>query len=118
VAVTNNAARKGGQPEAMRVLYTSPGLEDVWQIHFSLLGGQEYAVPGVFIANGLDDQPSALPVAPQPLPSPGTSAPPPPPHNGPAYWIKVAAREDGAFTVTNARNGFSKVYPPAAHGTR
>jgi competence protein ComEC len=118
VAVTNNAARKGGQPDAMRVLYTSPGLEDVWQIHFSLLGGQEYAVPGVFIANGLDDQPSALPIAPQPLPPPGASAPPPPPHNGPAHWIKVSAREDGTFTVTNARNGFSKVYSPAAQGTR
>ena len=118
VAVINNAARKGGQPDAMRVLYTSPGLEDVWQIHFSLLGGQEYAVPGVFIANGLDDQPSALPVAPQPLPSPSASAPPPPAHNGPAYWIKVSAQEDGTFTVTNARNGFSKVYGRWAQGTR
>ena len=28
-----------------------PGLEDVWQIHFSLLTGQEYTVPGAFIAN-------------------------------------------------------------------
>ena len=118
VAVINNAARKGGQPDAMRVLYTSPGLEDVWQIHFSLLGGQEYAVPGVFIANGLDDQPTALPVAPQPLPPPGASAPPPPAHNGPAHWIKVSAQENGAFTVTNARNGFSKVYSPEAQGTR
>jgi beta-lactamase superfamily II metal-dependent hydrolase len=117
-AVINNAARKGGQPDAMRVLYTSPGLEDVWQIHFSLLGGQEFAVPGVFIANGLDDQPSALPVAPQPLPPPGASAPPAPAHNGPAHWIKVSAREDGTFTVTNARNGFSKVYPPGVQGTR
>jgi len=118
VAVINNAARKGGQPDAMRVLYTSPGLEDVWQIHFSLLGGQEYAVPGVFIANGLDDQPGALPVAPQPLPPPGTNAPPPPPHNGPAYWIKISAQEDGTFTVTNSRNGFSKVYPRDVVGTR
>jgi hypothetical protein len=118
VAVINNAARKGGQPDAMRVLYTSPGLEDVWQIHFSWLGGQEYAVPGVFIANGLDDQPNALPVAPQPLPPPGSNAPPPPAHNGPAHWIKVSAREDGTFTVTNARNGFTKGYRPEAQGTR
>jgi hypothetical protein len=30
----------------------------------------------------------------------------------PAYWIKVSARPDGAFSVTNARNGFSKSYRP------
>ena len=37
-----------------------------------------------------------------------TGTPPPPAHNGAAYWIKVSARDDGSFTVTNARNGFSK----------
>jgi len=37
-------------------------------------------------------------------------APPPPAHNGMAYWFKVSAREDGSFTVTNARNGFAKTY--------
>jgi hypothetical protein len=31
-------------------------------------------------------------------------------HNGAAYWIKVSAQQDGSFTVTNARNGFSKNY--------
>jgi len=25
---------KGGQPTAMKLLYASPGLEDLWQIHF------------------------------------------------------------------------------------
>ena len=43
-------------------------------------------------------------------PAPGPGAPPPPVHNGAAYWIKVSAREDGSFTVTNARNGFTKTY--------
>jgi competence protein ComEC len=33
-----------------------------------------------------------------------------PPHSGPAFWIKVSARADGSFTVTNTRNGFTKVY--------
>ncbi|MBI3048073.1 MAG: MBL fold metallo-hydrolase [Acidobacteria bacterium] len=118
VAVINNGTRKGGQPDAMRILYSSPGLEDVWQIHFSLLGGQEYTVPGLFIANGVDDQPAAMPIPPMPLPPPGPNAPPPPAHNGPAYWIKVSAQEDGTFTVTNARNGFSKVYRRELSGTR
>ena len=35
---------------------------------------------------------------------------PPPVHNGQAYWIKVSARQDGSFTVTNARNRFAKTY--------
>jgi len=45
-AIINNGTRKGGQPDAMRVLFSSPGLEDLWQMHFSLLIGQEYTVPG------------------------------------------------------------------------
>jgi hypothetical protein len=49
-----------------------------------------------------------MPIAP--LPAPGANAPPPPAHNGRAYWIKVSAREDGTFSVTNGRNGFSKEY--------
>ena len=40
VAILNNGTRKGGQPDAMRVLFSSPGLEDLWQIHFSLLSGR------------------------------------------------------------------------------
>jgi hypothetical protein len=110
VAIMNNGTRKGGQPDAMKILYSSPGLEDLWQIHFSLLGGQEYTAPGMFIAN-LPDQPTAeMPVTPMATPAPGPNTPPPPAHNGAAYWIKVSAKTDGTFTVTNARNKFSKTY--------
>jgi beta-lactamase superfamily II metal-dependent hydrolase len=110
VAIMNNGTRKGGQPEAMRILHTSPGLEDLWQLHFSLLSGQEYTVPGLFIANTTDEPIAAMPIAPTAAPPPGAGSPPPPAHNGPAYWIKVSARDDGSFTVTNPRNGFSKIY--------
>jgi len=110
VAIMNNGTRKGGQPDAMKVLFSSPGLEDLWQLHFSQLSGQEYTVPGVFIANVIDEQPAALPIEPIAAPAPGATAAPPPVHNGPAFWIKVQARDDGSFTVTNARNGFSKSY--------
>jgi competence protein ComEC len=113
VAIMNNGTRKGGQPDVQKVLHTSPGLEDLWQIHFSQLSGQEYTVPGMFIANGIDDTPAAMPVEPIAAPAPGPSAPPPPAHNGPAYWIKVVAQQDGTFTVTNGRNGFAKTYTPA-----
>ena len=55
----NNGTRKGGQPEAMKIIHSAPGLEDLWQLHFSLLSGQEYTVPGMFIANAVDEQPAA-----------------------------------------------------------
>lgn len=110
VAVMNDGTRKGGEPEVMRTVHSSPGLEDLWQMHFSLLSGQEYTVPGMFIANTIDDPPPALPVAPIPAPQPGPGAPPAPVHNGMAYWIKISAQQDGSFTVTNTRNGFVKTY--------
>jgi competence protein ComEC len=87
VAAINNGIRKGGQPETMRVLHASPGLEDLWQLHVAQLSGAEYAVPGLFAANVGDD-----------------------PQHSPAHWIKVSAQADGSFTVTNSRNGFTKRY--------
>lgn len=110
VAIMNNGTRKGGDPRTMMSIHTSPGLEDLWQIHFSQLSGQEYTQPGMFIANLTDDQPAAMPVAAIDAPAPGAAAPPAPVHDGKAYWIKVSAQRDGSFTVTNQRNGFSKTY--------
>ena len=111
-AIMNNGTRKGGQPDAMKIIHSAPGLEDLWQIHFSQLSGQEYTVPGMFIANGIDEPQNAIPIAPIPAPQPGPGAPPAPAHNGTAYWIKVSAQQDGTFTITNARNGFTKTYRP------
>jgi beta-lactamase superfamily II metal-dependent hydrolase len=110
VGIINNGTRKGGQPDAMRILHLSPGLEDLWQLHFSQLSGQEYTVPGMFIANSTDEPLAAIPVAAIQAPAPGPGAPPPPAHNGMAYWVKVSAQTDGTFTVSNARNSFSKTY--------
>jgi competence protein ComEC len=110
VAIMNNGTRKGGEPDVMKTVHSSPGLEDLWQLHFSTLSGQEYTVPGMFIANTIDDQHPVIPIAPTPAPQPGPGATPAPVHNGTAYWIKLAARQDGSFAVINARNGFSKTY--------
>src|SRR5216117_1952578 len=71
VAIMNNGTRKGGQPEVMKTLHSSPGLEDLWQMHFSELSGQEYTVPGIFIANVLDVPSAAMPVAPMSALQPG-----------------------------------------------
>ncbi len=57
----NNGTRKGGQPYTMKSIHTSPGFQDLWQMHFSLLSGQEYTTPGMFIANLVDNQPTRCP---------------------------------------------------------
>jgi len=110
VVITNNGTRKGAPPEAMKIFFGAPRVEDVWQIHFSLLGGQEYTVPGMFIANAVDQQPDAIPVAPFIPPPQGQQAPPPPEHNGKAYYFRISAQRDGTFSVTNMRNTFTKTY--------
>ena len=113
VALMNNGIDKGGEPSVMKVIYSAPGLENLWQLHFSILGGQEYAVPGMFIANTPDNPPPLVTVAPiardKARSSNALS------HDGTAYWIKVAAEPDGSFRVTNSRTGFSKPYPTRAH---
>src|SRR6202142_3676842 len=49
VAIMNDGPSKGGPPSTMKTLFSSPGLEDLWEIHFSILSGQEYTVPGLVI---------------------------------------------------------------------
>jgi beta-lactamase superfamily II metal-dependent hydrolase len=138
VAIMNNGTRKGGQIEAYETLELAPGLEDLWQLHWSYNGMLEHNVPGRFIAN-VDDKDQLSAVIANP-PTPLTSVLGPPAARGaatpargaaaasqqspypagaagdmnhsPAYWIKVSAQPDGTFTVTNARNGFSKTYRP------
>ena len=111
VAISSNGIRKGAQVAAMEILFTAPGLEDIWQLHFSQFSGQEYTVPGAFIANRYDGE-TEIPVAPTASQSPDPALGPIPLHDGQAYYIKVTARRDGTFTVTNTRNGFSKTYAP------
>lgn len=111
VAIFNNGARKGGHVEAFRVLETSPGLEDIWQLHWSYWGGVEHNTAGVMIANLDEPAQLAAIVAAGPqgdagLPAgPGGHA-----SHSPAHYIRVAARSDGSFTIANSRNGYSKAY--------
>jgi hypothetical protein len=85
VAIMNNGAKKGGSADAWQIVRKSPGLEDLWQLHFAVAGGKENNSADSFIAN-LD--PSCE-----------------------GKGIKVSAREDGGFTVLNQRNAYQKVYP-------
>ncbi len=94
VAIMNNGIRKGGAVSTFETLHSSPGLEDLWQLHWSANGGLEQNSPGVFIANVPDSV------------SVGNGNA----HEGSADYIEVSARADGSFTVTNSRNGFTKRY--------
>jgi beta-lactamase superfamily II metal-dependent hydrolase len=84
VAIMNNGQRKGGSADAFRTLRTLTGT-DLWQLHWSPLPNAANA-PDERIAN-LDDDAAG-------------------------FAIKLVARGDGSFSVTNARNGFSKAYGP------
>ena len=84
VAVMNNGATKGGSPEAWQTIHTSPGLEDIWQLHYAEAGGKLHNGAEPYIANV----------------SSGSDG----------HYIKLTAFPDGTFTVTNSRNGKSKTY--------
>ena len=135
VVVMNNGTRKGGAPEVFSTLQETVGVEDLWQLHWSYNVGLENT-PARFIAN-VDEPATIATILTTPAPTPG--APPAPRAGGaagpggpgapgggpgrgpggpgaaahtPAYLIKVSAQQDGTFTVTNTRNGFSKTYRP------
>ena len=83
VAIMNNGPNKGGDPAGWRVVKASPGLEDLWQLHFALAGGSDANAADTYIANVDQDL---------------------------GEYIKVAAEPTGAFTVTNHRNKFARTY--------
>jgi beta-lactamase superfamily II metal-dependent hydrolase len=87
VAIMNNGARKGGSVEAWQTMHSSPGLEDIWQLHAALSAGKANNAPDEFIAN-LEEHCQG-------------------------NWIKLSAEPDGHFTVTNARTGKTKTYQPS-----
>jgi beta-lactamase superfamily II metal-dependent hydrolase len=84
VIIMNNGPRKGGDPEAWKVLRASPGLEDLWQLHFAIAGGKETNSPDTFIAN-VEERCEGK-------------------------YLKVSAMADGSFTIYNSRNKYMKSY--------
>ena len=56
VAVMHNSAFKGGAIQTMQTLHTSPGLEDIWQLHWANAAGLEQNSPSLFIANVEDNE--------------------------------------------------------------
>lgn len=107
VAVMQNGPTKGGAAATFQTLRTSPGLMDVWTLHWSYEAGVEHNSPGAFIANvdSVATIASVITSAPNAQIAPATN-----PAHSPAHYIKISARPDGSFTVTNSRNGFTKHY--------
>jgi competence protein ComEC len=84
VAIMNNGAVKGGHPLAWQIVHDSPGLEDLWQLHYAVMSDKDHNVDEKFIANM--DQ------------------------NDDGHYIEVLAEPDATFTVVNSRNNFQKTY--------
>ena len=103
VAIMQNGTRKGGAIATFQTLRGTPSLEDIWTMHWSYAAGMEHNSAGVFIAN-IDDKATIASILNDPAGSQGNAA------HVPAYPLKISAKADGTFTVTNSRNGFSKTY--------
>jgi competence protein ComEC len=90
IAVMNNNPTKGGVAGTFQVVKSSPGLEDFWQLHYSDNVGKDVNSSEQFIANFTGEGDGG-------------------------HYIKLSARNDGSFTVTNGRNKFVKEYPASTN---
>jgi len=84
VAVFDNGPRKGASPAAWQIVHDSPGLEDLWQVHYAAESDKDHNIAEERIANVKE--------------------------NCEGKYLKVSADADGTFTVTNGRTGVEKKY--------
>jgi competence protein ComEC len=84
VAIMNNAPTKGGNVPVLDTVRQAPGLETLWQLHYSEEGGPEHNTTAEYIANpqGSDE----------------------------GNYLLLTASPDGSFTVFNSGNKQSKNY--------
>ena len=98
VSVINNGATKGASAEHFQTIQSSPGIEDIWQLHYSMprdgnLGLYETSRPGGPDLNTSEPRIANL-------------------DETTAHYLKLTARADGSFVLLNPRNGYTKEYPP------
>jgi len=84
VALIDNGPRKGASPAAWQIVHDSPGLEDLWQLHYAAESDRDHNVSEDHIANVKE--------------------------NCEGKYVKVVAETDGSFTLTNARTGAQRNY--------
>jgi competence protein ComEC len=85
VAIMDNGAKKGGSTSTLQIINKTPGLEDLWMLHYSEEGGPANNVNAARIANV----------------------------QGPdvGNYFKVSVDPNGGFEVLNSRTGAVKKYP-------
>jgi beta-lactamase superfamily II metal-dependent hydrolase len=84
VAIMDNGAKKGGSIPVLDTVRNVPGIEALWQLHFSDEGGAAHNTQSEYIANL--DGPDA------------------------GHDIELTASRDGSFTVHNGRTDLDKHY--------
>jgi competence protein ComEC len=84
VAIMDNGAKKGGSIPVLDTVRKAPGIETLWQLHYSDEGGAAHNTKSEYIANL--DGPDA------------------------GHDIEITASRDGSFTVHNSRTGMDKDY--------
>jgi competence protein ComEC len=85
VAIMNNGAKKGGSTPTFETLAKTPGLEALWQLHFSNEAGM-HNMPEEYIANPMGQ-------------------------NDAANYLKLTVNPKGSFSVFNSRTKATKDYP-------
>ncbi|MGH9498818.1 MAG: ComEC/Rec2 family competence protein [Terriglobales bacterium] len=84
VAVINNGPHKGGSPEAWQIIHDSPGLSDLWQLHYAMDSDKQHNAREELIAN-TDDKSDG-------------------------HFIEAVIQSDGEWSVKNSRNGYENKY--------
>jgi hypothetical protein len=85
VAIMDNGAKKGGSIPTLQTLAKAPGLETLWQLHYSDEGGSTHNTSEQYIAN---------------IQGPDTG-----------HFLELIAAKDGSFEVKNSRTDFTQKYP-------
>ena len=90
VAVMDNGATKGGSIPTFETLAHDPGLQTLWQLHYSEEGGAAHNSADAYLANlrGRDD----------------------------GHFLELTGRPDGSFSILNDRTGETKLYPASKSG--
>ncbi len=83
-AIGNNGPRKGGDAETWQTLHDTPGLQDIWQLHYGIAAEKDHNSADTFLAN-VDELCQGR-------------------------WLRLTAERDGSFTIFNSRNKYEKSY--------
>jgi competence protein ComEC len=86
VSVMNNGPRKGGIGSYLDIVKNAPGLEDLWQLHLSLVTERERNTAEEYIAN-LGEEATCT-----------------------GHYLKASIGANGQYTIMNTRNNVSKTY--------